>query len=65
MKNKGRLYKRAVDALKKDHLDRRYTKGYVVSVLKSQPNYFNAILWDSWSEEWIKMYCGFISAYVS
>ena len=66
MKNKGRQWKRAEDALKKIHIDKcRYKKGYVVSVSKKHPNYFTAMIFDSWENKWNVILCAYISAYMN
>lgn len=64
MKNKGRRWKRAEDALKK-RLDVRYTKGYVMATSKHHPNYFTAMIWDSYFCKWEVWHCGYISAYMN
>lgn len=66
MKNKGRRYKRAKDALKKSVLDKyEYTKGHVISVSKTHPNYFTAMVYDSLKDEWQIHLCAYLSAYMN
>ena len=63
---KGRRWKRAEDALKKIHIDKyRYKKGYVVSVSKKHSNYFTAMIFDSWENNWNMILCAYISAYMN
>lgn len=65
MKSKGRRWKRANDALRKHVLDDRYTKGYVMATSKRHPNYYTAMVWDSYFCKWEVHYCGYISAYMN
>lgn len=68
MKNKGRKYKRAVDALNKIHLNNssdNCTKGYVLSTIsRKYPNFFTAMIWDDVDEEWGICHCSYISTYM-
>lgn len=54
MKIRGRNHKRAVDILNKkiiNGVERKYTKGYILSALKGYP-YFTAMVYNSIIDEW-------------
>lgn len=63
MKNRGTVWKRAEDSLKKIHIgkNREYTKGYVLYASKSKPNYFVAKLYNKYDKCWETVSCAYLS----